>query len=681
MAYENNQSDFPLPAGGNEGSRKSENLLPKYFRTDANSKFLQATLDQLVQPGVAEKLNGYYGRQISKAYNADDNYVGDISTQRENYQFEPVTLIKDELDNVTFYKDYNDYLNQIKSFGGNTENQEVLNSQEYYAWQPHVDWDKFSNFREYYWLPYGPQTVRIAGQERGVESTVEVSLFNNVDNVAYKFSSDELVNNPTLILYKGQTYTFDIDAIGTPITFKTKRTLESSFNYNDGVSAQGVEKGTVTFQVDVNAPEVLYYVAENDINNSGLIQIKDIDENTDIDVEKEILGKKKYKSSNGIQLSTGMKVSFAGFVTPEKYATGDWYVEGVGSNIKLVPENELAIPGSYSDNRDVAFDTNAFDRLPFANANGYPATKDYIIVNRSSNDRNMWSRYNRWFHKNVIEESARINGQEVDIDQNARATRPIIEFNANLKLFNFGTSTKNNVNVIDTFTKDIFSTVEGAVGYNIDGIDLVEGMRVLFTAEEDIRESGKIFKVKFITQKGRRQISLIEEPDTAPLENETVLALDGLEYKGRMFYYDGNTWNLTQEKTKVNQPPLFDLFDSSGISYGDSSTYPNSTFAGNKVFSYREGTGTNDAQLGFPITYRSIENIGDIVFDFNLLNSSFTYTDATFETVTASTDVCTLQQYKTRTDYSSVNGWIKANTQSTQRVLRQYVATNNQTVL
>jgi hypothetical protein len=679
MAYENNQSDFPLPAGGNEGSRKSENLLPKYFRTDANSKFLQATLDQLVQPGVAEKLNGYYGRQISKAYNADDNYVGDISTQRENYQFEPVTLIKDELDNVTFYKDYNDYLNQIKSFGGNTENQEVLNSQEYYAWQPHVDWDKFSNFREYYWLPYGPQTVRIAGQERGVESTVEVSLFNNVDNVAYKFSSDELVNNPTLILYKGQTYTFDIDAIGTPITFKTKRTLESSFNYNDGVSAQGVEKGTVTFQVDVNAPEVLYYVAENDINNSGLIQIKDIDENTDIDVEKEILGKKKYKSSNGIQLSTGMKVSFAGFVTPEKYATGDWYVEGVGSNIKLVPENELSIPGSYSDNRDVAFDTNAFDRLPFANANGYPATKDYIIVNRSSNDRNMWSRYNRWFHKNVIEESARINGQEVDIDQNARATRPIIEFNANLKLFNFGTATKNNVNVIDTFTKDIFSTVEGAVGYNIDGIDLVEGMRVLFTAEEDIRESGKIFKVKFITQKGRRQISLIEEPDTAPLENETVLALDGLEYKGRMFYYDGNTWNLTQEKTKVNQPPLFDLFDSSGISYGDSSTYPNSTFAGNKVFSYREGTGTNDSQLGFPITYRSIENIGDIVFDFNLLNSSFTYTDATFETVTASTDVCTLQQYKTRTDYSSVNGWIKANTQSTQRVLRQYVATNNQT--
>jgi len=130
MAYENNQSEYPLPVNGDSGSRKSEKFLPRYFRTEVNSKFLQATLDQLTQPGVAEKLNGYYGRKISKAYNASDNYVGDVSTQRENYQLEPVTLIKDNLGNVTFLKDYNDYLNQIKSFGGNVENQEVLNRQE-----------------------------------------------------------------------------------------------------------------------------------------------------------------------------------------------------------------------------------------------------------------------------------------------------------------------------------------------------------------------------------------------------------------------------------------------------------------------------------------------------------------------------------------------------------------------
>ena len=678
MAYENDQNEYPLPADG-DNNRKSESLLPRYFRTETNKKFLQATLDQLTQPGVAEKLNGYYGRQISKAYKASDNYVGDVSTQRENYQFEPATLIKDNLDNVTFYKDYNDYLNQIKSFGGNADNQDTLNAQEYYAWNPNIDWDKISNFREYYWLPYGPQTVRIAGQERGIESTIAVSLINNVDNSTYSFSTDELVNNPTLILYKGQTYTFDIDATGTPLTIKTKRTLESSFNYDEGVSAQGVEKGTITFTVGNSTPEVLYYVAENDINNTGLIQIKDIEENTVIDVEKEIIGKTSYKSSKGVELSNGMKINFAGFVSPVEYDQGDWYVEGVGSSIKLIKESSLEIPGAYSDNKEVPFDINAFDRLPFANANGYPTAKDYIVINRGSLDKNMWTRYNRWFHKDVIEKSALANGQTISVDQTARATRPIIEFNAGLKLFNFGTKNKQNVDLIDTFTKDIFSIIEGSLGYNIDGIDLVDGMRVLFTAEEDIRESGKIFKIKFIMHKGRRQISLVEETDTTPLENETVLSLQGELYQGKMFYYNGTSWNLTQEKTQVNQPPQFDLFDNSGNSYADTTLYPNSTFTGTKLFSYKLGSGVIDTELGFALSYRSIQNIGDLVFDFNLLLDSFTYTDTSLATVTQRTDVCVLQKYTDRTVFQPVNGWVKASTESTQRVLRQYVASVNQT--
>jgi hypothetical protein len=675
MAYDNDQNEYPLPADG-KSERKSESLLPRYFRTDVNKKFLQSTLDQLTQPGVAEKLNGYYGRRISKAFNPNDNYVGDVSTQRENYQFEPVTLIKDDLGNTTFYRDYNDYLNQIKSFGGNVDNQEVLNGQEYYAWNPNIDWDKFTNFREYYWLPYGPQTIRIAGQSRGVESTVAVKLINNVDNNTYSFSTDELVNNPTLILYRGQTYTFDITAPGNPLTIKTKRTLDTSFNYDDGVSAQAVEKGKITITVRNDTPEVLYYVAEDDINNSGLIQIRDIEENTEIDVEREVIGKTSYTTKDGLSLSNGMKISFAGFVTPEIYGDGDWYVEGVGTSIRLIKESSLEIPGAYSENRDLPFDTNAFDRLPFANANGYPATKDYIVINRGSLDKNMWSRYNRWFHKDVIELSAEVNGQTISVDQAQRATRPIIEFSADLKLMNFGTVNKTNVDLIDTFTKDIFSTIEGSIGYNIDGVDLVHGMRVLFTAEEDIREAGKIFKVTFIIHKGRRQISLVEEEDSVPLEGETVLALSGETYQGRMFYYDGNQWNLTQEKTTANQQPLFELFDDNGVSYAD---YDNSTFTGNMIFSYAVGSGIDDTELGFPLTYRSIENVGDVVFNFDLLKRSFTYTDANLETVTLGTDNGFLHKHTSREEYESINGWTQANIESTQRVLRQYVAVRNQT--
>ena len=202
MAYENDQSEYPLPADGNT-NRKSEKFLPKFFRTDANKKFLQSTLDQLTQPGVAEKLNGYYGKKVSKAYNADDNYVGDVSVQRENYQFEPVTLIKDTLGNTTFYKDYNDYLNQINSFGGNVNNQEVLNSQEYYAWNPNIDWDKFTNFREYYWLPNGAQEVPVRGNGIEVVSTYKVTVEVDGGDPAFVFSPDGVTRNKKLTLYRG----------------------------------------------------------------------------------------------------------------------------------------------------------------------------------------------------------------------------------------------------------------------------------------------------------------------------------------------------------------------------------------------------------------------------------------------------------------------------------------------
>jgi hypothetical protein len=677
MAYNNEQNEYPLPADG-KNERKSESLLPRYFRTEVNKKFLQSTLDQLVQPGVAEKLNGYYGRKISKAYKADDNYVGDISKAREDYQFEPATIIKDELDNVIFYKDYNDYINQIKNFGGNVENHDVLNSQEYYAWSPNIDWDKFANFREYYWLPYGPKTIRIAGQSKEVTSTIRVSLFDNLDNKAYVFSSDDLVQNPTLIVYRGQTYNFEVDLPRTPMSIRTARTLNSDFDYNDGVSSQSVERGTITFEVDVNAPEILYYVADNDINISGLIQVRDIEENSEIDVDKEILGKKTYRTEAGVDLSNGMKVRFVGNVTPEKYAKDEWYVEGVGESIKLVREQDLEIPGPFTENRDVPFDSESFDRLPFDNASGFANTKDYIVINRSSPDRNPWSRHNRWFHKDVIEKAAEINKTPANLDQSARATRPIIEFNAGLKLFRFGTQNKINVNLVDTFTKDIFSDIEGSLGYNIDGVDLVDGMRVLFTAEEDAREAGKIFKVKFINHLGRRQISLIEEPDSEPLLNETVLVLGGEQNQGSMYYYDGIRWNKAQEKLTVNKQPLFDLFDDHGTSYSDNSAYPSTTFAGNKVFSYKVGQGRKDPVLGFPLFYRSIENVGDIVFDFNLLADKFTYVKDS-QTIIQSTDVCVLKKHTDRTRFEFVNAWQKADTPSSQRVLRQYVAQQGQT--
>ncbi len=742
MAYDNNQNESPLPAGNDSIRRKSQDHLPRYFRTPYNTKFLSSTLDQLIQPGVAEKLNGYLGRKVSKAFIPTDNYIGGVTNDRENYQFEPAAVIKDDLGNVTYYKDYNDYINTVGNLGGSTVNHSRLNAQEEYAWNPHVDWDKLTNYREYYWLPNGPSLLTVVGQTKEIVSTYTVGLGENVDNVTYVFSPDGLTNNPTIKLYRGQKYRFEIDTPNHPMAFATKKSFtpgeavivestdgvrsagvfdvvlydqegtaydaggfivdpitqaeaqasfrigtasNSSLIYDTGVSKVDddgntvstvyIEKGIIEFTIPDTAPDSLYYISKNDPNTSGYMQIFDIEENTAIDVEAEILGKKTYTTSSGYDLSNGMKVEFAGEVTPEKYTSGQWYVEGVGDRIQLIQQDDLTVSGTFTDNIEVQFDAQGFDFFPFSDALGYPSKKDYIVINRASKDGNLWSRYNRWFHKSVIEASNNFSDNPSTLLENSRAKRPIIEFNKGIKLFNFGTKSKIDVDLIDTFTKDAFSTIEGSAGYNVDGINLTNGMRVLFSADTDNLVSGKIYKISFIKFKNNTQISLVEETDTTPVANENVFVKFGSTNGGKFFTYDGKNWKLSQQKSAVNQQPLFDLFDNNGNAFGDTTNYNSTTFAGNKIFSYKQGTGVNDAELGFPISYRNITNTGDITFNFDLTDQSFTYQIGT-ELFNKKTDTGFLRSYTTIDKFSYVNGWLKTNKLSNQPVIQQYIYDN-----
>ena len=371
----------------------------------------------------------------------------------------------------------------------------------------------------------------------------------------------------------------------------------------------------------------------------------------------------------------GMKLKFEGTVTPEKYATNTWYVEGVGDKIVLIKDSDLVITQAYSADVEVLFDANDFDKLPYSTASSYAATKDYVVINRGSPDKNAWSRNNRWFHKTVIEKAAELNGEVFNVDQSARAKRPIIEFVAGLKLFQFGTEAKTeDVNLVDTFTTDVFSTISGADGYSIDGVDVTDGMRILFTADNDLRVNNNIYKVKFIKHNSTvAQIALIEETDTVPATNQVALITQGTN-AGKQYYYNGTSWKLAQYKSSTNQQPLFDLCDDAGNSYSDSTTYPVSDFAGNKVFSYKVGTGKKDTELGFPITYRALENVGDITFDFNLATDKFSY-QINNTPFSKTTEIGFLKRFTDIDTSTYHNGWTKAKTNTVQKVIRQYDVT------
>jgi len=654
--------------------RKTKKLLPGIFQTDANNKFMEGVIDPLVQPGVLEKLSGYIGRRYGRTYNGSGVYLDEDNTLRSKYQLEPGVVVRNN-DKVEKFYDYIDLINQLEFFGNSNDRDDKLTTQEHYTWNPPIDWDKLVNYREYYWVPLGPPPVQIAGQRQSIVSTYSVR--QSVGS-SWIFTPDGATNNPSITLYRGQTYEFNVNSPGEGFVIRTEYDTgsllfdptknysvgdlavfdsklwrarvavspvdgstitensedwelvdespsNSSFDYSGGLINNGATNGKVTFTVPLDAPDILFYQSSTDPNRLGRFVIADVESNTVIDVEKEVLGKATYTSSNDVAFTNGLVVEFTGTVLPEKYSQGQWLVEGVGSAITLTLFTDLVAPEIVGTDPDVLFDAVGFDTQPYDDAIAYPASKDYITVKKNSRDLNPWTRYNRWFHRNVLEYAYGFRDSDFDAFEGARAKRPIIEFSSNLKLFNHGTVAKQTVDYIDTFTDDVFSKIEGQPGYSIDGEFLFDGARILVVADTDSLANNRIYEVKFITHNSRRQINLQDTADSESFLDECVLVRRGTENAGLMYHFNGTNWVASQPKTEVNQAPLFDLFDTNGVSFANEDTYPVSSFVGTKLLSYAQGVGPVDSELGFPISYLNINNVGDIQFEWSLDQDTFTY--------------------------------------------------------
>ena len=655
--------------------RKTAELLPRLFQTESNKKFMSGAVDPLVQPGSLEKIVGYIGRRYGKTFNSSTIYLDEDQTLRSRYQLEPGVVVKK--DNVVqeFY-DYLDFKNQLKFFNNNLERDDLITAQEHYSWNPPIDWDKFINYREYFWVPEGPPVIRIFGGQEPITSTYTVAT-----GVAstWVFTPDGFTNNPDLVLYRGQTYKFKVNAPGDGFFIRNQLdtgtllynpnlpyskeqlivfggkiyraseniatqmnpipvdqdsrwelidsvTQNTFIDYNQGITNNGVENGVLTFEVPYDSPDILFYQSLTDVNRFGRFIIGNIESNTVINIEKEIVGKATYTSSNGIAFSNGMVLKFEGRVTPEQYSKNTWLVEGVGNAITLTNFQDLVVSKLLTtDIPEVLFDNEGFDSEPFDDASAYPSAKDYITISKSSIDANPWSRYNRWFHRSVLEQSHNINRSNFSAPETARAKRPIIEFKPNLQLFNHGSIKKQTVDYIDDFTDDVFSTIEGSQGYNVDGEELFQGARVLVIADTDSLANNKIYTVNFIVHNGRRQISLLETDDSESLLGQGVLIRRGLKNQGLMYHFNGTGWVLSQPKETVNQPPLFDLFDENGFSFSDGTVYPVTSFTGSEIVSYKKGSGPKDKELGFSLSYLNIDNVGDIEFEFNFDVDKFQY--------------------------------------------------------
>lgn len=569
------------------------NFLPEIFQTKTNAEFLAATLDQLVNPPVVQKIQGYIGSKIGYGVNANDYYVTEPNKTRTDYQLEPgVVFTKPDQSVAQDFISYPGILDALELQGGVVDNNSRLFESQIYSWDSFTNLDKIVNFSQYYWIPEGPPAVTIAAAL--VYSTNEYTVTDLNDG--YEITDLETTDydiNPTITLLRGGVYEFNVDQDtqfwiqGEPGVSGFSPT-QTNLNVRDvlGVTNNGATQGTVSFTVpskdaqnqyifpgnnlvdlvstipyatlngatltsigsidgitsingltvmfyNTNEPaaslyfyqisvvsdvisltpvtlipneqkitvsygttwinrnfyrsplgiitlipyitatlDTLYYQDGTSPNKVGVIKLIESNNTNAINVELDILGKKNYTSSNGVVFTNGLKVEFVGDVIPSSYLSGEYYVEGVGTAIELVSVDSLVSPEEFSSGAFVPYDTTPFDIGNFDSNLFVPIDIDYITIARNAINKNAWSRSNRWFHSQVINQTAVYNNDPDIVTQFAnaanKAKRPIIEFYPNLKLFNSGTVGKDAVDFIDTRSTDALSQVAGLYNYYPD---------------------------------------------------------------------------------------------------------------------------------------------------------------------------------------------------------------------
>ena len=242
-----------------------------------------------------------------------------------------------------------------------------------------------------------------------------------------------------------------------------------------------------------------------------------------------------------------------------------------------------------------AWDTGSWDNTPIQNV------ADYLVIQRGSKNKNPWSRLNYWYHVDALREPLKDNTSGFSIPTGAiRATRPIIEFQRDLELHEWGNSFISTVDIIADKPKE---ELEGlAIGFPINSSSGSENATIIFpNNESDV--AGKIYQIADVS--GKMQFN-----DTSMSANIVVgghVFSTGGTNAGKDYYWDGNKWQQAQQKIKLQQPPKFTLYDDEGVKVDNIAKYPNSDFTGCPIFTYNtnDSTGVYDNIIKANVVYQS----------------------------------------------------------------------------
>jgi hypothetical protein len=352
---------------------RTVDFLPPIFQTTTNKQFLAATLDQLVQEPQFKKTQGFVGRHVGPGVNPNDYYVIEPNATRANYQLEPgvISLVPDT-NTIADAISYPGITDAIARQGGFTNNASRLYTSEYYSWDPFINFDKFSNYSQYYWLPAGPLAVDVSATIVPLTDTFDVTR----SDTYYEFSGIA-GGNPIVTLVRGGNYEFSVNQFPNQFWIQAEPGVNGRLPYAPNISSRdvlgvtnnGEDSGTVRFNVPYKNAQQFYY---------DLVPIASTPTAGQVDLLTTTL---QFDQVNNVFLSTFL----------EQYPDG---IDG----IKDLQNRTIVFTNTITDPEDGGWlITSQFDPLVQATSNnGLPGSFDYLTFDQTIPIVNPDVRYSVW---------------------------------------------------------------------------------------------------------------------------------------------------------------------------------------------------------------------------------------------------------------------------------------------
>ena len=649
-------------AGGFKNNKiKSSNFLPGVFQTKLNSKWLDSTLDQMISKGNLKDLNNYIGSQDGRYSTALDSYDDDNS-------YAPGMVTKNIDGSIKHTLTFDDVKTKILSEFNEYNFGSAYASTSYYL-RPPVDIDKFVNYNNYYWVEEMPTYTSI--NENSSTPVNPVSDAQGRLNYTLVDDNETFELEDSMIIYfTGMQWhedvrekTYIVTGVGQSINLRLYRDRYSNEDVGQGRQVYNFYSPASIKENDFWDHSELVTVSPTDTSNVHPITLLDnyISSPSTPLFDKwyftnEASNNTLYVHEKLVQFSNawdwGSILNFSGqeLVARAQAEMAKVYLTQIDRHgihsYKLILDavaeqnaGKWAVRTFVSPNLTLD-DKKWTSRLQGWNSSNYDASvsdvvlKDYHVINKNCFYQTAWSRTNFWVNKQTILNLHNRYGMYFDKDlllsKERIARRPIIEFDSNMHLFNHvsqRTDDQQQLGHIDFIVPldSKYTPKENAGGLYYDnavipdaddGVDdinpsMTNGNTVVFELKSDTDEKyRKLFRVE--KDAGVYKLNAVKTLEVDDVTNARNAPRLSHQYQDADLFYDGSVWRIAQNKTRVNQPPLFHLYDDKGDKIQD---LPKSAFEGSKVFGYKVGTGINDTELSFAVAYQDGPKGAEFVFE------------------------------------------------------------------